>query len=283
MPGNPCMTVLCCSIVLWQCLKCWKARPRPKRVYQYRTLSFAAISLLYVWSAEKGDPHQRGCTRTEPVLRCSINVLWLCLKYWKGRPRPKRVYPYRSHLMMQYLCFMFEVLKGEAQTKEGVPIQDVSYAAVSMFCGRVWSTERGDPDQRGCTHTGHAPDFVPARCRPHCAVRRFQLSGHQSPAERYCLHDCAWLCEFVRVHVCTCLCVHVCVCVYVHIHVCVYECMFVCVCAHTCVCVWVHVCVCVHVDACVCVCMLCAWGHAWVCVHVCVCAHVCVCLWKRVL
>ena len=238
--GVPIQDMFFAASIFAICLKCWKARPKPKRVYPYRTclmllylcfmfevlktethtkegvpirnLSYAVVSMFCgcVWSTERGDLDQRGCTHTGHILW--YNIFALCLKCWKGRPKPKRVYPYRSHLMMQYLCFMFEVLKGETQTKEGVPIQvtsydaisllyvwsaerggpdqrgctqnrtclmlqylcfmfevlkgktqtkegvpiqDMSYAAVSMFCGRVWSTERGGPGQRGCTQTSH--------------------------------------------------------------------------------------------------------------------------------
>ena len=102
----------------------------------------------------------KGKTRTKegvPIqdMFFAASIFAICLKCWKARPKPKRVYPYRTCLMLLYLCFMFEVLKMETHTEEGVPIRNLSYAVVSMFCGCVWSTERGDPDQRGCTHTGH--------------------------------------------------------------------------------------------------------------------------------
>ena len=124
------------------------------------------------------------------------------------RPRPKRGYPYWACLMLQCLCVRF------------------------------WSAKRRDPDQRGGTHTGHAPDFVPARRWPHCAVRWFQLSWYQSPSERYCafsLSVCVYLC------VCVCLSVSVFVCMFVY--VCVSLSLCVCVCESECLCV----CVCVWV------------------------------------
>ena len=81
-----------------------KERPRPKRVYPYRS---------------------------------HLMMQYLCFMFevLKERPRPKRVYPYRTCLMLQYQCFVavFEVLKGEAQTKEGVPIQVTSYDAISLL------------------------------------------------------------------------------------------------------------------------------------------------------
>ena len=135
------------------------------------------------WSAKRRDPDPRGGTHTGHASCCNVFV--------SG----------------------FEVLKGETQTKEGVPILGMHQTLSQPGAGRI--VLYGDSN---CLDTSHLQKGT-------------------------VLFLCLSVSIFVFVCVCACLSLSLCVC----LCMCVCLCLCVCVCEYVCLCVCVCVCVCVWV------------------------------------